>query len=91
VHWCPRWWSHPEAISKLYALWRAWESLRVADPHTGMSIWWRDHFEPHFGVLTSEWGAFGRCGPDRGHHDGKPLPIEPAPLEVVSAHEIPQL
>nr|WP_232234197.1 DUF4913 domain-containing protein [Micromonospora chokoriensis] len=31
-NWCLRWWAHPEAISRLYALWRAWETLRVSDP-----------------------------------------------------------
>lgn len=33
INWCPRWWAaHPEAISRLYALWRAWETLRVTTP-----------------------------------------------------------
>jgi hypothetical protein len=84
VAWCPQWWRHPEAISRLYALWRAWETLRVADPNTGMSIWWRDHFDPHFAALTHELGPFGKCSPDRGHHPAGPLPVEPAPPEVLA-------
>jgi Domain of unknown function (DUF4913) len=84
VNWCPCWWRHPEAISRLYALWRAWETLRVADPDTGMSIWWRDHFDNHFAVMTGEYGPFNKCSPDRGHVDTVPLPTEPAPAEVLA-------
>ncbi|MEU4782462.1 DUF4913 domain-containing protein [Micromonospora sp. NPDC023633] len=65
VNWCPRWWAHPEAISRLYALWRAWEMLRVSDPQTGMSIWWRDHLDPHLAALAAEYGPFSRCSPDK--------------------------
>lgn len=83
VNWCPRWWAHPEAISRLYALWRAWETLRVSDPQTGMSIWWRDHLDPHLAALGAEYGAFGRCSPDK-HTEPRPLPVEPAPPEVLA-------
>ncbi|MEV4283455.1 DUF4913 domain-containing protein [Actinoplanes xinjiangensis] len=54
VNWWPWWWSHPEAISRLYALWRASERLRISEPDTGMSSWWRDHFDAHFAVLTGQ-------------------------------------
>lgn len=82
--WCPQWWRHPEAISRFYALWRAWETLRISDPDTGMSIWWRDHFDNHFAVLTGEYGPFGKCSPDRGHVATAALPIEPAPKDVLA-------
>ena len=83
AHWCPQWWRHPEAISRLYALWRAWETLRD-DPDTGLSVWWRDHFEHHWTALTGEYGPFSRCGPDRGHTPTQWLPAEPAPPEVLA-------
>ncbi|QKW17592.1 DUF4913 domain-containing protein [Verrucosispora sp. NA02020] len=83
INWCPRWWAHPEAISRLYALWRAWETLRVSDPQTGMSIWWRDHLDPHLAALAAEYGSFSRCGPDK-HTEPRPLPVEPAPPEVLA-------
>jgi hypothetical protein len=35
--WCASWWKHPEAISRLEALWRAWETLRLDSP-LGMSV-----------------------------------------------------
>lgn len=76
--WCPEWWAHAEAISRLEALWRAWEHLRL-DGTTGMSVWWRDHFEPHWSVLTDvERGPFAEC--HNGHSDQlQPLPAHPAP------------
>ncbi|MER7164912.1 DUF4913 domain-containing protein [Micromonospora sp. NPDC000207] len=83
INWCPRWWAHPEALSRLYALWRAWEALRVSDPQTGMSIWWRDHLDPHLTVLTSDAGPFTRCASGR-HRDPEPLSMEPAPAEVLA-------
>ncbi|MFY1573276.1 DUF4913 domain-containing protein [Verrucosispora sp. WMMD703] len=83
LNWCPRWWAHPEAISRLYALWRAWETLRVSDPQTGMSIWWRDHLDPHLAALAAEYGPFSRCDPTK-HTEPRPLPVELAPPEVLA-------
>lgn len=83
ITWCPRWWAHPEALSRLYALWRAWEALRITDPHTGMSIWWRDHLDPHLAALTGNAGPFSRCGADR-HREPEPLRVESAPAEVLA-------
>lgn len=76
--WCPEWWRHAEAISRLEALWRAWEHLRL-DGTTGISVWWRDHFEPHWSVLTDvERSPFAEC--HNGHSDRlQPLPVSPAP------------
>jgi hypothetical protein len=89
VFWCPRWWAHPEALSRVYALWRAWEALRITDEAFGMSLWWRDHLDPHLAQLTSEDGPFGRCQPAcdgraARHHDPKPLPTEPMPPDVLA-------
>ena len=41
--WCGRWWDHTEAISRLQALWRTWETLRV-EP-LGMDLWLREHLD----------------------------------------------
>ena len=65
--WCPDWWKHSEAVTRLDALWRAWEHLRL-DPATGMSVWLRDHADHHMRVLTDpDAGPFKGCNPDRGH------------------------
>ncbi|GAB86872.1 DUF4913 domain-containing protein (plasmid) [Gordonia rubripertincta] len=74
--WCPRWFDHAEAVSRLEALWRAYESLRL-DPATGMSVWWRDHADHHMAVLMSADGPFEGCSADRGHNrPPRPLPTE---------------
>jgi uncharacterized protein DUF4913 len=74
--WCPQWWRHAEAISRLEALWRAWEHLRL-DPATGMSIWFRDHADHHMAALLDSDGPFKRCSPTKGHSE---RPLEPLPL-----------
>lgn len=50
--WCSRWWDHAEAIERLEALWRAWETLRL-DPALGMAVWYRDHVDHHLPLLLS--------------------------------------
>lgn len=75
--WCPRWFVHAEAVSRLEALWRAYESLRL-DPATGMSVWWRDHVDHHMRVLMAPDGPFEGCGGEAGHkRPAPPLPVEP--------------
>jgi hypothetical protein len=61
--WCSQWWRHAEGITRLEALWCAWEHLRQ-DPNTGMSVWLRDHADHHMGVLLSADGPFKGCKPD---------------------------
>jgi hypothetical protein len=81
--WCPRWWAHPEVISRLEALWRAWEHLRL-DPALGMGIWWRDYADPTMAALLNMAGPFTACRANR-HHDRDPmppLPHEPAPAAL---------
>lgn len=78
--WCPHWWKHPEVVSRVESLWRAWEQLRL-DAGTGMSVWWRDHGDHHLPVLLATDGPFKGCGPEKGH-TARPvplLPVEPAP------------
>ena len=77
--WCPQWWTHPEAVSRLEALWRAWEALRT-DPALGMSMWWRDHADPHMSTLLDPAGPFWACSVVSGHESRgeiEPLPVEP--------------
>ena len=65
--WCARWWEHPEAVSRLEALWEAFESAR-RDPAPAMSSWWRDHVDHHMAVLTGPYGPFERCHHLTGEH-----------------------
>lgn len=74
--WDSRWWMHPEAVSRLDALWRTWEHFRN-DPATGMSVWWRDHADHHMSVLLSTTGPFGKTSGIADPDD--PLPYTPPP------------
>jgi len=77
--WCPQWWRHAEALSRLDAIWRAWENLRL-DPATGISNWWLHHADPHMRVLMDPVaGPFARCTSE-AHSDVLPqLPHEEPP------------
>lgn len=74
--WSAEWWRSPEAISRLEALWRAWETLRL-EPSFGMSVWWRDHADHHMAVLLSPEGPFADSR-DRNELGG-PLPYTAPP------------
>ncbi len=78
--WCPQWWRHAEAIARLEAMWRSWEHLRQ-DPATGVSVWFRDHADPHMAVLLDPDGPFKHCSPEKGHLPrAEPLPlVDPPP------------
>lgn len=73
--WRADWWRDGEAVSRLDALWRAWEHLRQ-EGGTGLSSWWRDHADYHLAVLTSADGPF--YSEQRNESDtakrGEPLP-----------------
>ena len=79
--WCPQWWRHPEAVVRLEALWRAWEYLRK-DATTGMSVWLRDHCDPHMTQLLSADGPFKGCkSKQHSGHPTDPLPFDPSPAD----------
>jgi hypothetical protein len=81
--WAGEWWRFPEAISRLEALWRAWEALRL-EPTFGMSVWWRDHADHHMAVLLSPEGPFAESR-DR-NEPGQSLPyVTPPPGMFVDA------
>lgn len=60
--WCMEWYFHPEAVSRVEALWRAWEHLRL------------DHADHHMHVLLDPQGPFYNCD-KAGHRD--PAHIQP--------------
>ena len=79
MRWCPWWWAHAEAVSRLEAMWRAWEHLRL-DGSTGMSVWWRDHADPAMHALLDPQGPFDGCSAADGHRPRLDrLPSEPLP------------
>ncbi len=71
--WCPEWYRHAQALSRLDSIWRAWEHLRF-DPALGMSNWWVHHVDPHIrALLDPDVGPFGNCV--NGHGSVEPLPV----------------
>ena len=76
--WCANWWEHAEAISRLSALWHAWESLRL-QPGTGMSNWYAQPLDHHLPVLLGARGPFYQCGEDshREPHQARAVPAPP--------------
>ena len=81
--WCAQWWRHPEAVSRLTALWRAWEHLRL-DPATGMAVWWRDYADPTMRTLFDANGPFEGCTPEEHQPKVVPLPAAPPPEGLFS-------
>ena len=74
--WDENWWMYPEAISRLDALWRAWEALRL-DGTFGMSVWWREHADHHMRMLMAPDGPFAASRSENAQ--GDPLPYKPPP------------
>ncbi len=80
--WSASWWNSPEAQMRMDAIWRSYESLKD-DPATGLSVWFKDHFDPHMNVLTSDAGPFGESR-DTSKRGEDPA-YEPPPQEVLEA------
>ncbi len=64
IRWCDEWQQHAEAITRLEALWRSWEHLRL-DPALGMATWLTNHLDPQLTVLLGRRGTFAECQPER--------------------------
>jgi hypothetical protein len=75
--WCAQWWQHAEAITRLTALWHAWEVMRL-EPGTGIAAWLRDHLDHQLPVLLSRSGPFAQCSEDE-HIDPRQARADPAP------------
>lgn len=81
LSWDPRWWRHQEVVSRLTALWWAFEDARAApDDPAAMSNWWLRHCDPTLRVLLDgETGPMSGADEDgtwRGHG---PLPVDELP------------
>ncbi|MGW6735240.1 DUF4913 domain-containing protein [Streptomyces sp. NPDC055013] len=70
--WCPRWWAHPEVLTRVNALWRAGEHLRL-DPALGMSMWFLHHSDPHLRqIMDGDTGPLAKCSIIDGHEMRRP-------------------
>lgn len=68
IRWCRQWWHHSEAVDRFTALYLAWQELSAEDSSTWLSVFLRDHLDPHMATLTSPFGPFYACHPRR--HSG---------------------
>ncbi|AEV86829.1 hypothetical protein ACWT_5811 [Actinoplanes sp. SE50] len=57
-YWCRQWWRHEEAVTRLTALWYAWESARLEV--TGM-VGWLPLLDHNLPLLCGEDGPFRGC------------------------------
>jgi hypothetical protein len=64
IRWCTQWHQHAEAITRLEALWRSWETLRL-DPNLGIVTWLTNYLDPLLAILISRAGPFAQCTPER--------------------------
>jgi hypothetical protein len=85
--WCPQWWRHPEAVTRLTALWRAWEVFRL-EPATGIADWLRDHLDHQLPILLGPRGPFFQCAPQGGHIPGQLFPADPARHDGLDGDEV---
>jgi len=77
--WCGQWWRHGEAVSRLTAVWHAWEVLRL-QPGTGISTWYRDHLDHQLPILMGARGPFYQCS-ETTHRPPRETAVAPAPGE----------
>ncbi|MGY4103780.1 DUF4913 domain-containing protein [Nocardia sp. R16R-3T] len=94
IRWCPLWFKHGEAVSRLEALWRAFEEARRGDGGE-MAAWWVTLCDPTMDRLFDPKGTFEYCSVEDGHeYQDKliKLPLVPAPPEAFPdghAHDEP--
>lgn len=83
--WCPHWWEHSEAVSRLTALWHAWEALHD-QPGTALGSWYREHLDHQLPILMGPDGPFRDCA--NGHYIPDPQPKPQRPPADSSVWEV---
>ena len=80
TRWCAQWWRHPEAVIRFAALWRTWETARLATSPYAMADWHLNYLDRMLPALLGDQGPFYSCKPDT-HNDPPPLPMVEPPDE----------
>ena len=81
ICWCSEWYEHPEAVTILWSLRRAWLEA-VVQPGAAMAVYFRDFFYPLFRTLTDPAGPFYACTPDNHDPEAKFVPVVPASFRL---------
>jgi hypothetical protein len=82
LRWCRTWWLHSDAVERFMALYLAFDELSQDESATWLSVYLRDHLDPHLSTLTSPFGPFYACSPGRHADTFEPLgqqPLVPQP------------
>lgn len=81
LSWDRCWWRHQEVVSRLKALWWAFEEARSSpDDPASMSNWWLRHCDPHMRVLLDgETGPMSNADIDGNWPGHAPLTIAYVP------------
>ncbi|MFE2961975.1 DUF4913 domain-containing protein [Nocardia tengchongensis] len=84
--WCPCWWDHGEAISRLKDMWAAFEHLRLGETVEPAS-WWLVYFDPMMERLFDPEGPFKYCSPAGHTREMQALPVTPADPRLFPENE----
>ncbi|SFQ30982.1 DUF4913 domain-containing protein [Amycolatopsis rubida] len=79
IRWCRQWWLHHDAVERFTALYLAFGELSDSDEPSWLSVYLRDHLDPHLATLTSPYGPFHACTPNRHSATVAELGHDPAP------------
>lgn len=82
IRWCRTWWEHIDAVERFIALYLAFAHLSAEQSALWLSVYLRDHVDPHLATLTSPYGPFHACTPRR--HSTAIEPLGHAELTVAS-------
>ncbi|MGP6175485.1 DUF4913 domain-containing protein [Corynebacterium sp. A21] len=61
ANWSRQWYTHPEAVARLSALWRIYEVQRGRDPENFLEGFLRVHADYHMRYLMADASVFSRC------------------------------
>ena len=79
--WCPQWWAHPEAVSRLTALWRSWEAFRLEPSYRDLRLVRRPPRSPPADPARRP-GPVLPVRPGSGHLDADPFPADEIDYDV---------
>lgn len=85
IRWCRHWTEHAEAVQRFSALYLAYEQLSKEDSGTWLSVYLRDHLDPHLATLSSPYGPFFACTPRLHSTTADALGhVLPGPIQLMS-------
>lgn len=89
VRWCRRWWEHLDAVDRFQALFLAFGELSGEESATWLSVYLRDHLDPHMATLTSPFGPFYACHPTHHSDTAEKLGQDQLPGQAPTSSPVP--